>query len=54
VNMDSTQSMKMTSQYSRDLPMSRDGSGTSWVPDETPIYAYMISGKKWTTMVRGH
>ena len=49
----SMMSMKMNSQYSLDLPMSRDGSGTSWVPDETPMYAYMIHGKKWMTMIHG-
>jgi hypothetical protein len=43
----------MTSQHSLDLPMNRDGSGTSWVPDETPIYAYMIHGKKWMSMIHG-
>jgi hypothetical protein len=53
MQMDSMKPMKMTSQYSRDLPMNRDGSGTSWVPDETPIYAYMIPGDKWTTMIHG-
>ena len=45
--------MNMTSQYSRDIPMSRDGSGTSWVPDETPAYAYIIPISGWTTMVHG-
>lgn len=49
----SMMSMKMNSQYSLDVPMSRDGSGTSWVPDETPMYAYMIHGKKWMTMIHG-
>lgn len=43
----------MTSKFSLGLPMSRNGSGTSWVPDETPIYAYMIHGKKWMTMIHG-
>lgn len=43
----------MTSQFSLDLPMNRDGSGTSWVPDETPMYMYMIHGKKWMQMVHG-
>jgi hypothetical protein len=43
----------MTSQFSLDLPMNRDGSGTSWVPDETPMYMYMIHGKKWMHMVHG-
>jgi hypothetical protein len=53
MKMDTMPSMQMNSQFSRDLPMNRDGSGTSWVPDETPIYAYMIPGKKWTTMIHG-
>src|SRR6201996_7374532 len=46
-------SMDMNSQHSLDLPMSRDGSGTSWVPDASPTYAYMIHGKKWMTMIHG-
>lgn len=46
--------MMMSSQLSRDLPMNRDGSGTSWVPDTTPIYGYMIHGKKWMSMVHGN
>ena len=49
----SMKSMKMNSQYSLDVPMNRDGSGTSWVPDETPMYAYMIHSKKWMTMIHG-
>ena len=53
MNMDTMKSIKMNSQYSLDLPMNRDGSGTSWAPDETPIYAYMIHGKKWMTMIHG-
>ncbi|WDF55372.1 hypothetical protein [Mucilaginibacter sp. KACC 22063] len=43
----------MSSQFSRNLLMNRDGSGTSWQPDESPIYAYMIHGKKWMTMIHG-
>ncbi|CAM3720710.1 hypothetical protein MUGA111182_05180 [Mucilaginibacter galii] len=50
---DTTQ-MMMSSQLSRDLPMSRNGSGTSWVPDETPVYGYMVHGKKWMSMVHGN
>ena len=53
MKMDSTNSMMMNSQYSLDLSMNRDGSGTSWVPDETPMYAYMINGKEWMTMIHG-
>ncbi|RZA02297.1 MAG: hypothetical protein EOP47_07510 [Sphingobacteriaceae bacterium] len=52
-HMDDTKPMMMHSKFSLDVPMNRDGSGTSWVPDETPIYAYMIHGKKWMTMFHG-
>jgi hypothetical protein len=45
--------MVMNSQYSLDLPMNRDGSGTSWVPDQTPMYGYMFHGKHWMTMIHG-
>lgn len=43
----------MHSQYSLTIPMSRDGSGTSWMPDESPEYAYMKHGEKWMTMIHG-
>src|ERR1700744_6461105 len=45
--------MMMNSQSSLNLPMNRDGSGSSWVPDETPMYGYMIHGKKWMSMFHG-
>jgi hypothetical protein len=51
--MDMGEGAPMTSKYSLDLLMNRDGSGTSWLPDESPIYAYMIHGKKWMTMIHG-
>jgi hypothetical protein len=53
MKMDSSRAMMMNSQYSLDLPMNRDGSGTSWVPDESPMYGYMFHGKKWMTMIHG-
>ncbi len=46
--------LMMSSQFSRGLPMNRDGSGTSWVPDTTPMYAYMLHGHKWMSMVHGN
>ena len=49
-----TVQMMMSSQLSRDLPMNRNGSGTSWVPDETPVYGYMLHGKKWMSMIHGN
>ncbi len=43
----------MTHSLSRNLPMNRNGSGTSWHPDNTPMYAYMTptSPKGWTFMM---
>ncbi len=43
----------MASAYSLNLPMNRDGSGTSWLPDESPIYAYMASAGSWDLMFHG-
>jgi hypothetical protein len=36
-----TMQMKMTSAFSPNLPMNRDGSGTSWQPDQSPMMMYM-------------
>lgn len=54
MDMNMSEPMTMNSQYSLDVPMNRDGSGTSWLPDESPMYAYMIHGKKWMTMIHGN
>lgn len=43
----------MSSALSLNLPMSRDGSGTSWVPDATPVYAKMLHKGKWMFMFHG-
>jgi hypothetical protein len=53
MDADTMRAMTMNSQFSLDLPMSRDGSGTSWMPDETPMYMYMVHGKKWMHMLHG-
>jgi len=53
MKMDIGKLMMMNSQFSLNLSMNRDGSGTSWVPDETPMYGYMFHGKKWMTMIHG-
>lgn len=45
--------MNMTHAYSRNLPMSRNGSGTSWLPDASPMYMYM-TGKKTSWMFHGN
>ncbi|OCX53516.1 hypothetical protein BEL04_04240 [Mucilaginibacter sp. PPCGB 2223] len=43
----------MSHAYSLNLPMNRDGSGTSWLPDQSPIYAYMLTAGKWNLMFHG-
>ncbi len=45
--------MDMTHAFSRNLPMTRNGSGTSWNPDATPMYAYMFSKANWNFMAHG-
>jgi len=46
------QSMSMMSHsFSRNLLMNRNGSGTSWHPDQTPLYAYMKHSPKWMYML---
>jgi hypothetical protein len=51
LTMDTT--MGMTHSMSRNLPMNRNGSGTSWHPDNTPMYAYMThpSSRGWSYML---
>ena len=47
-------SMGMTHSLSRNLSMNRNGSGTSWHPDNTPLYAYMrhpASPNGWSYML---
>jgi plastocyanin len=34
-------SAEMRSSVDRNAPMSKEGSGTSWVPESSPVYAYM-------------
>lgn len=44
----------MTHAFSLNLPMNRNGSGTAWLPDSTPIYGYMFHSKKWMLMLHGN
>ena len=46
--------MMMTSSYSLNLPMSRDGSGTSWVPDAGHMYMLMKMTGKTSFMFHGN
>jgi hypothetical protein len=36
------------------MPRSRDGSGTSWLPDESPMYAYHAQAGTWMLMAHGN
>ncbi|MDB5131430.1 MAG: hypothetical protein JWR02_1179 [Mucilaginibacter sp.] len=44
----------MSSSQSKNLPMGRDGSGTSWLPDASPMYGIMLNSGKWSYMVHGN
>lgn len=49
--------MQMTSSFSPNLPMNRDGSGTAWLPDESPMMMYMKmfgKGKHGMSSLRVH
>ncbi|MEX2592667.1 MAG: hypothetical protein WD426_07825 [Anditalea sp.] len=44
----------MSHAFSRNLPMNRNGSGTGWLPDTSPMYGYMVHTKKWMYMFHGN
>lgn len=46
--------MAMSHIYSLNLPMSRNGSGTGWMPDDTPMYGYMAHEGEWMFMFHGN
>ncbi|HEU5051594.1 MAG TPA: hypothetical protein VFT78_00710 [Hanamia sp.] len=43
--------MGMSHVYSLNLPMGRNGSGTGWLPDASPMYGYMFHTPKWMYML---
>ena len=45
--------MTMSHAYSRNLPMNRNGSGTAWQPDQTPMYMWMQHRGPWMLMYHG-
>lgn len=54
MNMDmGDMSMPMGHAYSLHLPMNRNGSGTGWLPDASPMYGYMFMSRKWMYMLHG-
>lgn len=44
----------MSNAFSLNLPMSRNGSGTGWLPDASPMYGTMYHSKKWMYMLHGN
>jgi len=45
--------MAMSHAFSPNLPMSRNGSGTAWSPDASPMYGYMVHSAGWMFMFHG-
>ncbi len=43
----------MSHAFSLSLPMNRNGSGTGWLPDATPMYAAMKHSSDWMLMLHG-
>ncbi|RYE32782.1 MAG: hypothetical protein EOP42_09055 [Sphingobacteriaceae bacterium] len=54
MSSDTSMNMQMHSGYSLNLPMNRDGSGTAWLPDASPMYAIMMHSGKWMYMLHGN
>lgn len=46
--------MLMSHAYSLNLPMSRNGSGTAWQPDISPMYMYMRGNARQNWMIHGN
>lgn len=44
----------MSSAFSLNLPMGRNGSGTGWLPDAAPMNGYMFHTQKWMFMAHGN
>lgn len=51
MDMGKMQMHNMSHSFSLNLPMSRNGSGTSWSPDAAPMYGTMHHSKKWMYML---
>jgi hypothetical protein len=51
---DMNHQMSMSHVYSLNLPMERNGSGTAWLPDASPMYGYMFHTPRWMYMLHGN
>ncbi len=54
MDMGGTKMDMMSSSESKNLPMNRDGSGTSWLPDASPVYGIMLNSGRWSYMLHGN
>ena len=50
---DMESSVLMTHAYSLNLPMNRNGSGTSWLPNYSPMYMYILGDSKQSVSIHG-
>src|SRR5690349_5077681 len=50
---DHDMSSPMSHAFSLHLPMNRNGSGTGWLPDASPMYGYMKHSNDWMFMMHG-
>lgn len=53
MNQHGAHEQSMSHAFSKNLPMTRNGSGTAWLPDNSPMYGYMFHSNKWMYMLHG-
>lgn len=54
LSIDGEHNMNMSHIYSLNLPMTRNASGTSWLPDASPMFGYMAHSGGWMFMLHGN
>ena len=53
-DMQQMQHTQMEHDHEMSMPSAREASGTSWLPDETPMYAIHRQAGSWTLMAHGN